>query len=776
MDGFAYVGTGPTYTIYNCKNGTWTSSGLTVNQSPIGNEDDIDQDPNGKLQFADRVYDSQNPNGMGYVILRKNKTFAEQVTQENTIYDIRYAFDLDGASVTIPAGCVLHFDGGVLMNGTISFNSTILQSEHFVGCSFSGTIKVDHDLHDYNFCDISAQTTNDMEFLAWLISQASENPHTLHLSRNYNIVIPRRRDDRLSLRRYGVEISGKTFSIDGGGFTIYDNTQYEKNQSYPFILAFDCHDIVIKDINFIGTNNSANSITDNPTSVDNAGSGGADFLALFGEVKNVSVSGLHVEHCHWGVGFGTSTNVSIDSEYHSSPINDNLTINGLVGCKVDVSAYDVSYGFMCCKGSNLDVSVYVEYCSRACYFAGVTNSKANVKGRFCHTPVLMYCKDAMSYTDDTYTQRVFTMCDNLDLSIEHLPLDNNVTQYPFSDIPLEVTTYGNGDSAIDLQFATRTNLYNSHIRAIITERDSVRPFYMQVAGRNVADTHNIELSGVFMGCLVLYGANVVTPSSVIVNMTLIDAVCQEFRSSLNNKSTIRFISSQFNRVSNNTQDYLPFVCLNSDLGSTSVKCSVLDMSIEDITNKIISSSERLLNPGQTSIYIIPSGEAGKTIYTDPQSLKIPVGSAKRIIFINPHDQRPQLFVNGFTMTTPGSQIQMKPYSFAEFIVFNVGGTYYSLFTRQDSSSLYQFGLATLSGGLAKGAIGYETTNGQLVYNYNGKVVNAFGRTAGVLKGTTASRPSLTSADAGYQYFDTDLGKYIFWNGSAWVNMDGSALS
>lgn len=33
--------------------------------------------------------------GLGYVILRRDKTFAEQVTQENTIYEIRYDFDLN---------------------------------------------------------------------------------------------------------------------------------------------------------------------------------------------------------------------------------------------------------------------------------------------------------------------------------------------------------------------------------------------------------------------------------------------------------------------------------------------------------------------------------------------------------------------------------------------------------------------------------------------------------------------------------------------------------
>lgn len=145
VDGFAYVGSGPTYTIYNRRNGVWASSGVTVNQSPIGNEEDIDQNASGKLQFADRIYNAQQPNGMGYVILRKNKTFAEQVTEANTIYEIRYNFDLNNTTVTIPTGCVLKFVGGRLSNGTLTGSYTMITAPLFPvfsSISFAGTFDI----------------------------------------------------------------------------------------------------------------------------------------------------------------------------------------------------------------------------------------------------------------------------------------------------------------------------------------------------------------------------------------------------------------------------------------------------------------------------------------------------------------------------------------------------------------------------------------------------------------------------------------------------------
>jgi hypothetical protein len=36
------------------------------------------------------------------------------------------------------------------------------------------------------------------------------------------------------------------------------------------------------------------------------------------------------------------------------------------------------------------------------------------------------------------------------------------------------------------------------------------------------------------------------------------------------------------------------------------------------------------------------------------------------------------------------------------------------------------------------------------------------------RGTTLQRPTLTTGDVGFQYFDTDLSSPIWWNGTEWV--------
>lgn len=76
------------------------------------------------LKLANR----DNTDGMGYVILRKNKSFAEQVTKENTIYEIRYDFDLNGEEITIPEGCTLKFNGGSISGNNVTFNNAYIDA------------------------------------------------------------------------------------------------------------------------------------------------------------------------------------------------------------------------------------------------------------------------------------------------------------------------------------------------------------------------------------------------------------------------------------------------------------------------------------------------------------------------------------------------------------------------------------------------------------------------------------------------------------------------
>lgn len=60
---------------------------------------------------------------------RKNVLTQDMINQLNTIYVIRYDFDLDRKIIKINQGCILKFDGGSLINGTLKGSNTIINND-----------------------------------------------------------------------------------------------------------------------------------------------------------------------------------------------------------------------------------------------------------------------------------------------------------------------------------------------------------------------------------------------------------------------------------------------------------------------------------------------------------------------------------------------------------------------------------------------------------------------------------------------------------------------
>lgn len=89
----------------------------------------------GVIKFKDRAYNPYISSGKGYKILRKNwvngynTLTQDMINKENTIYEIRYDFDLKGTEITVPEGCILKFNGGSLDNGTLIGTETGITTE-----------------------------------------------------------------------------------------------------------------------------------------------------------------------------------------------------------------------------------------------------------------------------------------------------------------------------------------------------------------------------------------------------------------------------------------------------------------------------------------------------------------------------------------------------------------------------------------------------------------------------------------------------------------------
>lgn len=110
---------------------------IIINGDVTNNPDDEDiesvidvETSVGKLKFKDRAYFPSNFSGKGYKILRKNiigeKNILTQsmISEANTIYEIRYDFDLNGGTLYLVDGVVLNFNGGKLSNGIVHRNNS----------------------------------------------------------------------------------------------------------------------------------------------------------------------------------------------------------------------------------------------------------------------------------------------------------------------------------------------------------------------------------------------------------------------------------------------------------------------------------------------------------------------------------------------------------------------------------------------------------------------------------------------------------------------------
>ena len=135
------------------------SGGGTINN--LADDEDLVSVDKGEslsvLKFADRAYNPGIYVGMGYKILRrnimdgKNTLTQEMVNQPHTIYMIQYDYDLNGATIRIPEGCVFDFQGGSLSNGFIAGNNTaiisvdrkIFSNIKFLNSLFSNAFKVE---------------------------------------------------------------------------------------------------------------------------------------------------------------------------------------------------------------------------------------------------------------------------------------------------------------------------------------------------------------------------------------------------------------------------------------------------------------------------------------------------------------------------------------------------------------------------------------------------------------------------------------------------------
>ena len=240
--GYAYVGLDNPYKIWNFNGESWSDSGTSIDMNDA-DEEDITRNTDGKLQLKDRVYGD----GMGYVILRKDKSFAEQVTKENTIYEIRYDFILN-EDITIPANCVLEFDGGSV-NGTstLTLNNCFLAGSPLITSNISGNVK--NAKYYATWFGVKADgITDDSDAFQKAVSVLNNNILSIEDIKN-NIVVNKSININIGSSQRSKHILGNS-----GLFGIKINNSYDVTTGAIFNLSESA--IIIEGINFLGIENN----------------------------------------------------------------------------------------------------------------------------------------------------------------------------------------------------------------------------------------------------------------------------------------------------------------------------------------------------------------------------------------------------------------------------------------------------------------------------------------------------------------------------------------
>lgn len=127
------------------------------------------------------------------VINEKNIITQDDINKADTIYEIRYDFDLDGKTITIPNNCVLYFTSGKFYNGNINMNNTIISTLYediLSDVNISGNY---YNIQKYiedtkSLLQASINKLNDTVYPITLDFSINPNVTTMNTSINYSIV------------------------------------------------------------------------------------------------------------------------------------------------------------------------------------------------------------------------------------------------------------------------------------------------------------------------------------------------------------------------------------------------------------------------------------------------------------------------------------------------------------------------------------------------------------------------------------------------------------
>ena len=747
----------------------------TADEEDITTEGDTPQTQ--VLKLKDRAYDSLNASGKGYKILRKNwqsingerknVLTQEMINEPNTIYEIRYDFDLNGAEITVPENCVLKFNGGHLKYKDIIVSTDTLCGKEIgmipntddQGISASNYKKL------VNFINLGFHIIIDDVYYIYTTSDI--------ITADNLIITGKGSISKLFCKNFGNgvfviknnidTISIKDITIDTDVPLARANIFVNIKQSGPLFIKNvnieNCSSRNIRIFSYFGEDIDMSTGNTGIHSI-NVRNCNINETVMYFVASDVPIDYIHIEGVKVTNLYGTLFSLATTNGYtnQSSGFCDKLIINDCFVENTYIFEDEVAYlSFVVAEFKNIyyynntvkniistnpKTVAYDAYltCSNLWYYNNVVE---NILCADEHYGDIFKCKmivnenqSSLRYICDNYYRvnkdylekkgvdyLFVNSVGNLQTCVDFFYFNNNIIQIP-SPYKLSPGNF------INSKYAEFCN--NSIIAPICNDKGTS---FIMVSEKSLNSEYEIIVKGNTIKSLIneansdKYGTIIrgfLNQQSDIAKTILIENNTIE---GVNiDKSNDRKFNTKNINIKNNT---LIHPSSNSNILRFVNGTLIIDKST--VINSILESDVTL-----NGMLKFPDG-------VKYAQVKFEVENKIHKFFINLNDENNKFIVlSEDTIWKSNSNIYIHISGLQLFLTTSGIGIAYN------KDTVY----------IKKLSIIFSDTEGDHIL---------------LLKGTTTNRPILSLEKAGFQYYDTTLKKYIVWNGTEWTNMDGSSL-
>ncbi len=684
------------------------------------------------LQFKNKEYRADQYSGLGRIYLRKNMVGGKNVLKQsmvnfpNTRFIIQYDYDLDGASISIPSGCVLDFQGGSFSNGTIAGLGTVIVNMNdnviFKYCTVDGNWAADIIKDGWFVWD-----ANDMDALRTIFRMNSDKNTSIYLDKTYTVEFPSGTSDVNC-----VNVASNTDIYLNGDINLIN---------CPFVIYYILNVENAENVRVMGS-----GMIDGGKASATVNSGEHGFAVGIRNSKNIKVSGITSANC-WGdcIYIANSENVIVSDVVLYGSRRQGLSVTGGRNITIsDAVIHDIG-------GTYPEAGIDIE-----------PNTGSQCDGITIKNVMVYNCRLGIAVVKQTNTAVSnvnIDSCSIYDITEGDIILNGCVANIRNCNIKAASGKYcitisdigGINENGNSIAVVDNCTFYGDVSKTGYVFYNSSDNYYLNVINSKV---------------------NLCKPVYYTLNTTFKDCIftnCGSFVNYTSECRNLKFLNNNFINTWINVGRFTrcQFVGNHFTVNDTSFNVSMLEFSaktskyciIKD--NMFVSELENAASMGQ---FIVPRGTNHLVINN------VCMNSAAFRYGINTADVNDSYIINNVIIGEIAGGYRIGSYVGRNIII---------------GASVPQY--AGTAAGVVSPAIENDVSKYNIpvwvkelnaMFHWNkDKWVNYMG-IPGLFKnyGTTSERPTgLSSTHEGFLFYDKTLNKPIWWNGTSWADSSGNVL-